>query len=463
MTMAIRNRRTTPEALLEAPICSHPIPDASGNLAVYTQQTYSFRSHSMFAQICVQDINSPRSWAITDDPHANYPRWMGQSEQLVRPSQAPEGRYTMTRITNLMEYFQLGDIELNGSLDEDSLDFFKDTYFIAFIARDAESDQSTHMASSCYLCPFFGWTRYPPTDENYHAWRYRGLGGAMCSPAVNSGIISPPCARGKMDTPLTKIELYWEQWNLSPSAVSFASNGSLLIQVDREGRQVLYHLDLNTWPNEPTPTNLKLFDSLIPLGSVMDVTPLPGKSKQVLVSCDSFHSSRQVIIQDLPAQGPRSSPLPPFSRENFGLSKSQVDQIWFPGDEQRQIHAWVVKPSYFNPKQKYPLLYVIHNGPQHCWRERWDMRCHLAFFAEHGYIVVAPNPTGSTGYGHEFTDAIRGSWAGKPYSDLEKGLDYICESLKYVDTERAVALGLGYGGYMVTGCKVTTWAAGSEL
>ncbi|KAJ5472173.1 dipeptidyl aminopeptidases-like protein [Penicillium desertorum] len=76
------------------------------------------------------------------------------------------------------------------------------------------------------------------------------------------------------------------------------------------------------------------------------------------------------------------------------------------------------------------------------------MRCHLAPFAEHGYIVVAPNPTGRTGYGNEFTNAIQGSWAGELYSDLQRGLDYICQSLKYVDTERAVALGLGYGGHM---------------
>jgi dipeptidyl aminopeptidase/acylaminoacyl peptidase len=247
------------------------------------------------------------------------------------------------------------------------------------------------------------------------------------------------------------------EWNLSPSAISYISNGSLLVQVDLEGRQVLYQLDLSSRPNPPTPADLKLFDGLMPFGSVMDVTPLPGKSKRVLVSCDSFYRSRQVIIQDLPAQASGISQPSALRGEDFGLSKGQVDQIWFPSDEQRQIHAWVVKPSYFNPKQKYPLLYVIHGGPQESWRQGWDMRCHLALFAEHGYIVVAPNPTGSTGYGHQFTDGIQGSWAGKPYSDLERGFDYICESLDYVDAEHAVALGLGYGGYMVN------WIQGQGL
>ncbi|OQE13321.1 hypothetical protein PENFLA_c050G00358 [Penicillium flavigenum] len=212
---------------------------------------------------------------------------------------------------------------------------------------------------------------------------------------------------------------------LSPSAVSFACDGSLLAQVDREGLQVLYNLDLNVWPNQP-------------FGSVMDVTPMPGKSKQVLVSCDSFDSSRRLIIQDLPAQGSRSSRLPALSEETFSLSKSKVDQVWFPSDEQRQIHAWVVKPPYINPKQKYPLLYIIHGGPQHSWGECWDLHCYLALSPSTAISSWRP-------------------WAGKPYSDLERSLNYICQSLEYVDTERAVALGLGYGGYMVN------WMQGHDL
>ncbi|KAJ5134785.1 acylamino-acid-releasing enzyme [Penicillium atrosanguineum] len=530
------------------------------------------------AQIRVREINSPRSWAITDNPHANYPRWLGHSEQLiwleamdngytrfvvrdarlrsahyvvgtvsgpvqnlkvgsiafredcdddlsfavvgqanpdgtlfnptdrthvpfpsqpqntvpgqsahrpknviwfgelVRPSQTPEGQYTMTPMTNLMEYFKLGDIELDGSIDEDSLDFFKDTYHIAFVAKDLESDPSTHTNSSCYLCLMMGWAGSPPTDEYYHAWRYRGLGGTICSPAINAGgTVALLCkkedgyAADKNRIVLVtnfqtgeSREIFASadgkgQWNLSPSAISFASTESLLIQVNQDGRQVLYQLNLKSWPNQPTPADLKLFDGLIPFGSVLDVTTLPGKAEQVLVSCDSFVHSRQLIIQDLPAQVSR--PLLPsaLGQETFGLTERQVDQIWFLGDEQRQIHAWVIRPSYFNPKQKYPLLYIIHDGPQDSWRQSWDMRYHLALFAEHGYIVVAPNPTGSTGYGHEFTDAVHGSWAGKPYSDLENGFDYICQSLEYVDTERAVALGLGYGGYMVN------WIQGHNL
>ena len=74
-----------------------------------------------------------------------------------------------------------------------------------------------------------------------------------------------------------------------------------------------------------------------------------------------------------------------------------------------------------------------------------------------GYVTITPNPTGSTGYGKRFTDAIRKSWGGRPYEDIVKGFEYIEKNLEYVDTSRAVALGDSYGGYMMN------WVQGHDL
>ena len=71
--------------------------------------------------------------------------------------------------------------------------------------------------------------------------------------------------------------------------------------------------------------------------------------------------------------------------------------------------------------------------------------------------MVTPNPTGSTGYGQSFTDAIKESWGGLPYQDLVSGFEYIKEVMDYVDTDRAVALGASYGGYMMN------WMQGHSL
>jgi dipeptidyl aminopeptidase/acylaminoacyl peptidase len=73
----------------------------------------------------------------------------------------------------------------------------------------------------------------------------------------------------------------------------------------------------------------------------------------------------------------------------------------------------------------------------------------MAVFAEQGYVVVAFNPTGSTGFGQGLTDGIQNQWGGRPYNDLVLGWDYICSNLSYVDTDHSIALGASYGGYMV--------------
>jgi dipeptidyl aminopeptidase/acylaminoacyl peptidase len=142
----------------------------------------------------------------------------------------------------------------------------------------------------------------------------------------------------------------------------------------------------------------------------------------------------------------------------FGLSRAQVDEIHFPGAaKDTSVHAWVVKPSNFSSSKTYPLAYLIHGGPQGAWVDGWSTRWNPAVFAEQGYVVICPNPTGSTSYGQDFVDAIRGQWGGLPYEDIVLGFEYIKKHLKYVDTDRAVALGASYGGYMMN------WVQGHPL
>ncbi|KAJ4372189.1 hypothetical protein N0V83_003963 [Neocucurbitaria cava] len=142
----------------------------------------------------------------------------------------------------------------------------------------------------------------------------------------------------------------------------------------------------------------------------------------------------------------------------FGLSRRQVDEIhWDGAAPNTSIHAWVVKPSNFSSDKKYPLAYLIHGGPQGAWTDGWSTRWNPVVFAEQGYVVICPNPTGSTSYGQAFVDAIQGQWGGLPYQDLDLGFDWIKNNLAYVDTDRAVALGASYGGYMMN------WIQGHPL
>ncbi|KIH86993.1 hypothetical protein SPBR_08154 [Sporothrix brasiliensis 5110] len=145
----------------------------------------------------------------------------------------------------------------------------------------------------------------------------------------------------------------------------------------------------------------------------------------------------------------------------FGLSRNQLGEIWFQGAGDYKIHALVVRPSNFyaeeNKGKKWPLALLIHGGPQGAWADSWSTRWNPAVFAEQGYIVVTPNPTGSTSYGMSLQDGIQNNWGGRPYEDIVKCVDYVEQNLPYVDMSRAVAAGASYGGYMIN------WIQGKPL
>ncbi len=112
------------------------------------------------------------------------------------------------------------------------------------------------------------------------------------------------------------------------------------------------------------------------------------------------------------------------------------------------IHGFIVKPPHFDKTKKYPMILLVHGGPQGAWLDAWGYRWNPQMFAARGYVTVMINPHGSTGYGQAFTEQISGDWGGAVYEDLMKGVDYIVRQ-GYVDANRIGAAGGSYGGYMV--------------
>ncbi len=119
------------------------------------------------------------------------------------------------------------------------------------------------------------------------------------------------------------------------------------------------------------------------------------------------------------------------------------------------MQMWILKPPGFDPARKWPLVFLIHGGPQGAWEDAWSFRWNAELWAAQGYVVALPNPRGSTGFGQAYVDAISGDWGGKCYDDLMAGLAYL-EKLPYVDTDRLAAAGASFGGYMVN------WIAGRQ-
>lgn len=131
-----------------------------------------------------------------------------------------------------------------------------------------------------------------------------------------------------------------------------------------------------------------------------------------------------------------------------GIELAVPEKITFMGATVKN-QAWLVKPPKFDPTKKYPTIMMIHGGPQGAWNNAWSNRWNMQLWAAQGYIVVAPNPTGSTGFGQKFTNEVSGDWGGKPYTDIMKCIDYVVQTYPFVDSTRIAAAGASYGGYMV--------------
>jgi len=125
-----------------------------------------------------------------------------------------------------------------------------------------------------------------------------------------------------------------------------------------------------------------------------------------------------------------------------------LERISVDGADGSKVESFVVKPPDFNPSIRYPVLFLLHGGPQGEWGESWTYRWNAQVFAGAGYVVVLPNPHGSVGYGQAFTDAINGDWGGRVYTDIMATADYM-SNLPYVEREQMVAAGGSYGGYLV--------------
>ncbi len=141
------------------------------------------------------------------------------------------------------------------------------------------------------------------------------------------------------------------------------------------------------------------------------------------------------------------------------LGLNRAEELWFKGvvgldGKAPRIHTLVLKPVGFDPSKKYPVVFLVHGGPQGSNEDNWHPRWNYQAFTGQGFIVVAPDPRGSVGYGQAFTDQISGDWSGLPMGDLMNVLDGVLKTVPQADPSHVVAAGASYGGYAMN------WIAG---
>ncbi|KAH8104705.1 alpha/beta-hydrolase [Cristinia sonorae] len=264
-----------------------------------------------------------------------------------------------------------------------------------------------------------------------------------------------------------------QKFDRSPTQLSFSPKGDVVYFVAADlGRVKVFALPIPETPSSSTthPEFAPQYDTpsaITHTGAASGVQALSNgrvlftrssltspNDVYIISNTDSvnFHTSSPTEIAAQIEKHVKIEQLTKFSAADLkGKSLSEGEEFYFEGAEGKKVQGWVNTPPGFKKgdKKKWPVILLIHGGPEGAWADQWSTRWNPNVWAQQGYVIIAINPTGSTGFGQEFTNAIRKDWGGKPFVDLKAGWKYALENYPEIDADRAVAAGASYGGFAI--------------
>jgi dipeptidyl aminopeptidase/acylaminoacyl peptidase len=192
------------------------------------------------------------------------------------------------------------------------------------------------------------------------------------------------------------------------------------------------------------------------------VTPVTRGNQEVMAYTTSRDTASAVVLVSTPtrigdlerldlASGARAR-LTDLNADLFSeLTLTEPEEIWYTSFDGKKVQTWVQKPPDFDPTKKYPVILNIHGGPHAAYGYTFDHE--FQWMAAKGYLVVYPNPRGSTSYGQDFGNVIQYRYPGDDAKDLLIAVDEVIRR-GWADPQRLGVTG-GSGGGVLTNWIVT--------
>ncbi len=347
-----------------------------------------------------------------------------------------------------------GDVPSKPFGDEGDYTISPDSKTVYFSAREAGTTEPWSTNFDIYSVPVTGGGQVANLTSGNKAWdaspRLSPDGKTLAYKAMKR----PGFEADRFEIQLMgidgKIHPLAANWDRSVDDMQWAKDGkSLFVTAGDVGLERLFKIDVATGAVTPMSTSGHI-DAFVetPKGFVFQKSALNSPSQ--LYASNAAKSKKTPLMIDDGATNLTSvnAVLKDFA---FG----QYEQFSFKGWNNEDVHGYVIKPVGYVEGQTYPVAFLIHGGPQGSFGDSWSYRWNPETYAGAGYAVVMIDFHGSTGYGQGFTDAISQHWGDRPLEDLQKGWAFALDKYKFLDGNRACALGASYGGFMVN------WIAGN--
>lgn len=137
--------------------------------------------------------------------------------------------------------------------------------------------------------------------------------------------------------------------------------------------------------------------------------------------------------------------------------------VVYPSFDGTPIAAWVYMPCNLARRKSSPAIVYVHGGPTGQHNNRWYPD--IQYLVSRGFVVIAPNFRGSTGFGRAFREANKKDLGGGDLFDAMGAADFLVQS-GYVDPRRIGIMGASYGGYLTLMALTKApklWSAGVAI
>ncbi|RDW91609.1 hypothetical protein BP5796_02774 [Coleophoma crateriformis] len=139
-----------------------------------------------------------------------------------------------------------------------------------------------------------------------------------------------------------------------------------------------------------------------------------------------------------------------FSHEGHKKIQSQLGPMTthtWKAQDGLEIQGQLIMPK--TPKKGMGLIVSVHGGPTFCWTNTAPGGFSMVLNSS-GYVILRPNPRGSTGRGKAFTEAVLGDMGGLDAQDILSGIESLCTTYPDIDRQKIGVLGGSYGGFMAS-------------
>ena len=216
-----------------------------------------------------------------------------------------------------------------------------------------------------------------------------------------------------------------------------ADGTAIIVGSSEEGKTNLVRVDASSGKVAPYTMgshDLLTYTASADASKVAAIISTPTNIGDVFAFDGSFHQLTKI-----------NEPL--FSQ----LKLTEPEMIWTTSFDGKKIQSWVQRPPDYDPSKKYPLILNIHGGPHAAYGYTFDHE--FQWMAAKGYIVLYPNPRGSTSYGQDFANIIQYHYPGDDYKDLMAAVDDVI-ARGWVDPKKMGVTGGSGGGVL------TNWVIG---